>query len=214
MNNAPLPVNHGHPLRAVLPGISGSKWVKWLDQISIEDQESPNHYQRHDYRILPPEAVDKQTAQKYWPISSPLEDVPVNSVIAVPGGGERVFAEVPDSGKSDSGGEKRGSKLGIIEVKGYAIPHGKDGPVRRVEVSGDGGRSWVEAALEEPRDPRSMKWCWVLWGAKVLVEKGEGREVVSRAVDSGGNVQREHSQWNLRGVGYHGFGRVCGLAVV
>jgi len=32
----PLPIMHGFPLRAVLPEIYGSQWVKWLLEIEIE----------------------------------------------------------------------------------------------------------------------------------------------------------------------------------
>ena len=32
----PLPVLHGFPLRAVMPGMAGSYWVKWLVEIKVE----------------------------------------------------------------------------------------------------------------------------------------------------------------------------------
>jgi DMSO/TMAO reductase YedYZ molybdopterin-dependent catalytic subunit len=32
----PLPVLHGFPLRAVLPGQQGNRWVKWLQEIVVE----------------------------------------------------------------------------------------------------------------------------------------------------------------------------------
>jgi DMSO/TMAO reductase YedYZ molybdopterin-dependent catalytic subunit len=32
----PLPVLHGFPLRAVLPGQTGSLWVKWLLEIVVQ----------------------------------------------------------------------------------------------------------------------------------------------------------------------------------
>ena len=32
----PLPVLHGFPLRAVIPGEYGSVWVKWLLEIVVE----------------------------------------------------------------------------------------------------------------------------------------------------------------------------------
>lgn len=198
MNGTPLTARHGHPVRAVIPGISGSKWVKWLDRITVQDHESPNFYQRHDYRVLPPEVTDKDTAEKFWPISPPLYDIPVNSAIAVPESGETIHLSDPGSG--------------LVEVKGYALPHGADGPVTRVEVSGDGGKTWVDATLEEPG--ASMKWCWVLWKASIHLPMGKGREIVSRAMDRGYNRQKEHSEWNLRGVGYNGYGRASDLTVV
>ncbi len=35
LEGQPLPVLHGFPLRAVLPGQYGSKWIKWLVEIKI-----------------------------------------------------------------------------------------------------------------------------------------------------------------------------------
>ena len=31
----PLPILHGFPVRAVLPGVTGGKWVKWLIEIEV-----------------------------------------------------------------------------------------------------------------------------------------------------------------------------------
>ncbi|KAL3476441.1 Oxidoreductase, molybdopterin-binding domain-containing protein [Aspergillus californicus] len=202
MNDAPLQPNHGYPVRVVLPGIAGARWVKWLDKITVQDQESTNFYQQRDYKVLPEEAVDKSSAEPFWDQTPAMCEVSINSVVAVPEDDETVCLN--DSGK--------------LEVQGYAVPQGSSGPVVRVQVSADGGSSWVDAKLEGSEldssiSTRKKKWCWVLWKAEVEVEKGIGREVVSRAVDAGGNQQTEHSQWNLRGVGYSGYGRAKNLTV-
>jgi DMSO/TMAO reductase YedYZ molybdopterin-dependent catalytic subunit len=36
LSEEPLPVLHGFPLRAVLPGQSGNRWVKWLLEIDVQ----------------------------------------------------------------------------------------------------------------------------------------------------------------------------------
>jgi DMSO/TMAO reductase YedYZ molybdopterin-dependent catalytic subunit len=41
MNGAPLPANHGYPLRVLLPGRYGQKQPKWLTDIEFSD--NPNH---------------------------------------------------------------------------------------------------------------------------------------------------------------------------
>lgn len=197
MNDTPLTSNHGYPVRAVLPGIVGVRWVKWLDRIIIQDHESPNIYQQRDYKVLPPGAVDNESAEKYWHETPPMYDIPINSAIAVPVDGETVTI----------------SSAGTVEVKGYAIPQGASGPVTCVRVSGDGGDSWVDAQLDG--SDQSMKWSWVLWTASVKMTTGVQREILSCATDAGSNSQEsEHSQWNLRGVGYSGYGRVRDLTVV
>ncbi|KAL2835942.1 Oxidoreductase, molybdopterin-binding domain-containing protein [Aspergillus pseudoustus] len=202
MNNAPLEPKHGYPVRVVLPGIAGARWVKWLDGITVQDEESTNFYQRRDYKILPEEAVDRDAAAPFWDKTPAMCEMPINSVLAVPEDNETIT--LPVSGK--------------CEVKGYAVPRGSDGPITKVQVSGDGGESWVDAQIVSPNTGalaggRTKKWCWVLWKADIEIEKGSGREIVSRAFDAGGNQQSEHSQWNLRGVGYHGYGRARNLTV-
>ncbi|KAB8067938.1 Oxidoreductase, molybdopterin-binding domain-containing protein [Aspergillus leporis] len=196
MNGFPLTPNHGYPVRVVLPGVAGARWVKWVDHVTVQDHESSNFYQQRDYKVLPPDAVDSASAEPYWGRTPAMCDTPINSVVGVPEDGETVTL----------------SETGTLEVKGYAVPHGADGPVTRVQVSVDEGRSWVDAEIGD--SSKETKWCWVLWRASVRVEKGAGRVILSRAFDTGGNVQQEHSQWNLRGVGYNGYGRATDLTVI
>jgi sulfite oxidase len=202
MNNKPLTPNHGYPVRVVTPGIAGARSVKWLDRITVQLTESPNYYQQHDYKILPPEADCVEKAKNYWHRVPSIQDMPVNSVIAVPANESKV--EVGEDG--------------CTEVKGYALPGGEDGPVVRVEVSADGGSTWEDAELikcvKNDEKDVSLKWAWCLWRTKVKLEKGVGKKLLSRATDKGGNVQARCPQWNLRGVAYNGYGESKDLEVV
>lgn len=194
MNGEPLRVEHGYPVRVMTPGITGARAVKWLDHITVQKELSSNHYMHYDYKVLPEEAVDSESAKKFWGTTPPIMEMPVNSVVAVPVDGSTV--------ESDANG--------MVVVKGYAIPSGDDGPVVKVEVSSDGQR-WEEAKLIS--HPADGKWSWKLWEAKAKLERGDGRTVFSRATDNAGNVQPRASQWNLRGVCYNGYGEARELRV-
>ena len=203
MNDEPLPPNHGAPVRVVTPGIAGARSVKWLDRITVQMSESASYYQQHDYKILPPEADSKEKAEEWWGKVGALQDMPINSVIGVPKSDSIVHRD-PD---------------GTIEVKGYALPSGADGPIVRVEVSVDGGETWTDAELikvyegEEAEDVE-LKWAWTLWRIRVKVEKAKDVKIFSRATDRSGNTQAKSTEWNFRGVAYNGFGEAFGLEIV
>ena len=190
MNGAPLTPNHGFPVRVVVPGALGARSVKWLDGIRVQKEESPCHYQRKDYKALPPQVRTTAQAESegWWERTESLLDMPVNSVIGMPEPGEKT--------KRDEGG--------CVEIKGYALPAGEDGPVVKVEVRVDEG-AWEDAEL---LDGDNGKWCWCLWRWKGRVDPGK-RRIWSRATDKAGNIQEgERSEWNLRGVAYNGYGEV------
>lgn len=196
MNGKPLTKEHGFPVRVVAPGIAGARSVKWVDRITVQTVESSNYYQQHDYKILPPEAVDSESAEKFWDTTPALQSMPVNSAIAVPESGARVQRSVE----------------GKVTVKGFALPSGEGGPVVKVEVSGDQGETWTEA--EFVHDADESKWSWRLWRAAVKMDAGHGKTILSKATDKSGQTQPRKSQWNLRGVAYNGYGEATELEVV
>ncbi|KAM5469965.1 putative sulfite oxidase [Microsporum ferrugineum] len=196
MNDETLPPEYGFPVRVVVPGVAGARWVKWLDRITVQADESPNFYQQHDYKVLPPEASTWELAEDYWKTVPSIQEMPVNSVVACPDDGDTIKL----------------SSDGCIEVKGFAVPAGSQGPIVRVEVSTDGGESWVDAELQD--DKPQSKWSWTLWKVRAKAEKGQGKTIYCRATDGGGNTQPEFSQWNIRGVVYNGYGASWNVNIV
>ncbi|KZF20204.1 sulfite oxidase [Xylona heveae TC161] len=196
MNNKPLTPKHGYPVRVVVPGVAGARSVKWLDRITIQDHESDNFYHQMDYKILPADITTPEEARAHLKSTPALQDMPINSVVAVPYSGDTVTL----------------SRRGDIEVRGYALPAGTQGPVVKVEVSADGGKSWTDAEII--RDRHQSKWCWALYRAKVKIERGTNKLILSRATDAGGNVQVEKPEWNIRGVAYNGYGEARDVTVV
>jgi DMSO/TMAO reductase YedYZ molybdopterin-dependent catalytic subunit len=136
MNGAPLPPEHGAPLRAVAPGAYGMDSVKWLVRIVLVDREFDGHFQINDYRHVPAPS----TAEP----ARPLGPVRVASLIARPHNGAELL---------------RGE---VTRVLGYAWS-GR-GAIEQVEVSPGHGASWEPARLVGPEAPHGWRlweynWC-------------------------------------------------------
>lgn len=182
MNGQPLTADHGFPVRTVVPGYIGARSVKWLGRVHVSDHESPNHYQQNDYKLLgsadPLESAEAPAILRF----------PINAVICVPTAGATISA---------AGGPLR--------VAGYALPPGRPGVViDRVEVSTDGGNTWLPTRLSE----QSQSMCWRLWQTAVEVPAGTAGLVV-RAIASDGTVQPTAVDWNLKGYLYNAQHRVA-----
>lgn len=184
MNGEVLNRDHGYPLRVVVPGVIGARSVKWLDKINIIQEECQGFFMQKDYKMFPP-SVNWDNIN--WSTRRPQMDFPVQCAICSLEDVDYV-------------------KQGKITVAGYAVSGGGRG-IERVDISVDGGKTWVEAQRHqkgsEPYvsdDMNSDKWAWVLF--KAVVEIPGNAEVIAKAVDSAANVQPENVAdiWNLRGI--------------
>ncbi|KAF3932911.1 hypothetical protein ABW20_dc0100450 [Dactylellina cionopaga] len=194
MNGKPLTPERGYPVRMIIPGVAGARAVKWLDRITVQKQESSNAYQQRDYKILPPEVETKDQAAAYWHKLPSILEMPINSVICCP----NADAEIEDP------------RVKPLVMSGYALPQGSDGPVVKVEISKDGGKSWSAAKILK----EGGRWSWVLWRYEYRGEVDEHTVFHCRATDKAGNKQQVASgQWNLRGVSYNAYGELTGLKV-
>jgi len=184
MNGQPLTPDHGYPFRIVLPGYTGARWVKWVDQIVVTERESENFYQQKDYKVLPTKVQthDMADSEDWWSKVPAIQASPLNSVI--------VSTDVVPPG--------------MLLVKGYAV-RGPSGQVKMVEVSIDKGRSWQPATITY----QEGRWSWTLWEALIGLSdtmKGKQGKVWCRAIDESGEVQQADMDWNLRGVAYSAIG--------
>ena len=170
MNDKPLTADHGFPVRTIVPGYIGARSVKWLSKIVVSDRPSPNHFVA-DVSKLVDEGTLLEVAE-----NAPIYRMPLNSAICSPSAGTAL-------------------KSGRVEVVGYALPPGVPGvSIRKVEVSGDAGRSWIEAKLTSP----ASEFCWQLWSAEITANSAT-KELIVRAIDSRGEVQPETVRWNAKG---------------
>ena len=186
LNGEPLPPDHGFPVRAVVPGWTGARSVKWLGRIVLTPEPSENYFQRKAYRVqrelnpLDPRDVTSGVA---------LTEVPLNAVIVDP---------QPDGVV----------RAGRVRVRGWAMGAGGR-QVTALEVSADGGELWMPArCLDE-----AVPWAWVFWDAVLDLAPGP-HTLVARAVDRAGTTQPAALQdtWNVRGYSNNAWHRVTVLA--
>jgi sulfane dehydrogenase subunit SoxC len=156
-NGEALRPEQGYPLRLVIPGWEGNANVKWLRRLKVADQP----YHTRDESAKYTDSMPDGTAREFTFVME------AKSVVTFPSGGQKLRAP------------------GFYEITGLAWS-GR-GRIHRVEVSADGGGSWQDAALSEPRLPTALTRFRLPW-------RWDGREAVveSRATDETGYVQPSH----------------------
>ena len=170
LNGAPLPPQHGFPLRLVVPGWYGMTNVKWLARIDVVDEPFAGFQHTSGYRRF---AADGTPGE-------PVTRMDPRSLMVPPG--------IPDFMTRERFVGPGPCRLEGRAWSGWA-------PVVRVEVSVDGGHAWAEAELDPPIGPRAWRGWSFLWEPSAT-----GRhELCSRATDAAGNVQPVTADWNLKG---------------
>jgi nitrate reductase (NAD(P)H) len=132
MNDVPLPPDHGHPVRVIIPGYVGGRCVKWLKKIWVSGKENNSYYHMWDNRVLPSFITEKDgefaTTMFNHP-STACNEQNLNSVIVKPAQGEKIPLIEARKGKT-------------YRIEGYAYDGGGR-EVQRVEVSLDDGETWL-----------------------------------------------------------------------
>ena len=169
MNGQPLPLEHGFPLRVIVPGWAGDSWVKWLQHIEVLDHEFDGFWMKSAYRH-PPQPVAPGTAVDPAAMV-PVTDLNVKSVIALPQGW---------------------AKPGLVRVQGVAWSNSS--PVSKVEISADRGQTWQRARLVSPR----THYGWRLWQWDWKAVEGM-HTLMARATNEAGQIQPLAEQWNPSG---------------
>ena len=169
MNGAPLPPQHGFPLRLVVPGWYGMTNVKWLERIELVDTPFAGYQNSWSYRLR--QAEDEEGV--------PLDRMQPRSLMVPPG--------IPEFMTRD-----RTVAAGEVLLQGRAWSG--HAPVEQVEVSTDGGETWYAAELEPAGEP----WAWRGWSYRWNAEPGE-HVLCCRARDEAGNEQPDEPPWNLGG---------------
>jgi sulfane dehydrogenase subunit SoxC len=153
-NGERLMPGNGYPMRLLLPGWEGNMNVKFLRRIKLIEQPAMSYYEGRTYSQILPDGK----AYRFYFVQE------VKSFITHPSFGLKLNGP------------------GYYEISGVA--YSGDGRIAKVMVSADGGKSWGEAALQEPVLSKAftrfrMPWRW----------NGGPAVLLSRAWDEAGNVQ-------------------------
>ena len=171
INGQPLPPQHGFPLRLVVPGWYGMTHVKWLRSITVVTQPFRGYQQEPAYHVT----------STWDELGEPVTRILPRSLMVPPG----IPHFLPRT---------RQLGLGTCILEGRAWS-GR-GPIVRVDVSTDGGRSWTDAELGGD----GGDFAWQSWRYAWDVDQAGEYELCCRATDAAKNVQPLTAPWNAHGV--------------
>jgi DMSO/TMAO reductase YedYZ molybdopterin-dependent catalytic subunit len=136
MNGRDLPLDHGYPVRAVVPGHYGMASVKWLTRVSAVREPFRGYWQTSDYAYW--EYLDGM------PVRRALGEMKLKSEIARP----RVYESLAPNR--------------VYTVSGAAWAGETE--VAEIAVSTDAGKTWNDAAYSDPAQRyawRRWKFDWL-----------------------------------------------------
>jgi DMSO/TMAO reductase YedYZ molybdopterin-dependent catalytic subunit len=176
MNGAPLPHWNGFPARLIVPGWTGTYWMKHL--VSIEALTKPlgGFWMNPAYRIplgLFP-VVARFTSQE-TATNTPITEIVINSLITSHRDGDKI-------------------KRGNTTISGMAWDGGYG--VNKVEVSTDGGKTWASATLGQDLG----RYAFRPWSFDLKAKRGANSVMVNATNKIG---QTQASQLIFNGAGYH-----------
>lgn len=174
LNGRPIPLAHGGPLRLIIPGYYGVNNVKYAKKLAFTAEETAANIQKSGYRV-------RDIGQKGDPTQPSMWEMNLKSFVTSPSG---------------EGGPLR---AGMTQVHGVAFTGGS--PIKGVEVSLDGGKTWQAA---EFFGPYMGRYAWQQFVAQVELKPGS-YVITSRAIAADGSVQPENRVENERGYGHNGW---------
>ncbi|HLH48898.1 MAG TPA: molybdopterin-dependent oxidoreductase [Roseiarcus sp.] len=128
MNGAPLPHWNGFPARVVVPGWTGTYWMKHLTSLRAATKPFSGYWMASAYRIPAGKfAFVQHFRSQETDASTPITEMMVNTLVTEPSDGARLPVGRPVNVR------------GLAWDAGYAI--------EAVEVSTDSGKSFSEASL-------------------------------------------------------------------
>ena len=174
MNGQPLPHWNGAPARLVVPGWTGTYWMKHLTFIRIEPKAFDGFWMKAAYRLPTGAFPGARFMSQENPETTPITEILVNSLILTPPDGARL---------------KRGQRL---EVAGKAWDAGSG--IAAVEVSLDGA-NWRAATL----GPDLGRFAWRDFRLPVDTARSGALTIAVRARSRNGAQQPDKLTFNPSG---------------
>ncbi|HLS57587.1 MAG TPA: sulfite oxidase [Zeimonas sp.] len=173
LNGKPIPLAHGGPLRLIIPGYYGVNNIKYVKRVAFTSAETGANIQKSGYRV-------RDIGRKGDPTQPTMWEMNLKSFVTSPAGGESL-------------------RPGTVQVHGVAFTGGS--PVKGVEVSVDGGKTWQAA---EFFGPHMGRYAWRQFTARVNLQPGSYL-ITSRAIAADGSVQPELRVENERAYAHNGW---------
>lgn len=177
MNGKPLPHWNGFPARLIVPGWTGTYWVKQLTSVKVVSQPDKNFWMSAAYRIPRGRFKTPTFQSQLYSPNEPITTMVVNSLITSLRNGQQIARGKP------------------IAVKGVAWDGGSG--IERVEVSSDSGSTWQRARLGKDLGKYSFRE----FSLDFPVREGGSYVVMARATSRAGEHQVEQLIHNP--AGYH-----------
>lgn len=174
MNDEPLPLLHGYPLRIVVPGWFSTYWVKMLATIEVLTGEDDSYYVAKSYRM------------PATPVTPEDKDFPTVPITAMP---PRAFI----TSHADGAVVAKGKPL-VLE----GIAMGGDAALERVDLVGTGqGGGWSIPCELGPDE--HGPYAFRRWQVTLPQVAGDFENIGVRATNVNGAVQPEELNWNPSG---------------
>lgn len=180
MNGEPLPHLNGAPARLIVPGWTGTYWVKHLARVEALTEPYKNFWMNPAYRVpsgLFPVIQRFVSQEAAGSPNTPITEIVVNSMITNLDEGAQVNVGKP------------------VEVKGIAWDGGYG--IAEVAVSTDDGATWQPATLGRDLG----RFSWRQWTYPLTPAAAGTVTVKVRARNNAGQTQVDKLLFN--GAGYH-----------
>ncbi|WP_447755362.1 SorA family sulfite dehydrogenase catalytic subunit [Pseudomonas nicosulfuronedens] len=178
MNGEDLPLLNGYPIRLVLPGYFGTYWIKHLSEIEVIDHEFDGFFMQTAYRV-PDNDCQCLPAGNALTASRPIGRLPVRS-----------FVTSLREGQTLPLGQEQA-------LRGIAFDGGSG--IHSVEISDDGGATWLPTRLGESLGNYSFREWRTEWRPR---QRGVVQLLV-RARNAKGETQPAQPTWNPGGYARH-----------